>query len=70
MTGSLDGRVIAVTGGAGGIGQGIARAIVEAVTHWRDPEKLAEISTGLGEAMRGTESGALADGERLAQRGW
>jgi len=30
MTGSLDGRVIAVTGGAGGIGQGIARAIVEA----------------------------------------
>ncbi|QBK31149.1 SDR family NAD(P)-dependent oxidoreductase [Roseitalea porphyridii] len=30
MTGRLDGRVIAVTGGAGGIGQGIARAIVEA----------------------------------------
>ncbi|WP_349364996.1 MAG: SDR family NAD(P)-dependent oxidoreductase [Roseitalea porphyridii] len=30
MTGSLDGRVIAVTGGAGGIGQGIAWAIVEA----------------------------------------
>jgi len=47
-----------------------ARAIVEAVTHWQDPAKLAEISTGLGEAMRGTESGGLADRERLAQRGW
>jgi len=47
-----------------------ARAIVEAVTHWQDPKRLAEISTGLGEAMRGTVSGALADRDRLAQRGW
>lgn len=47
-----------------------ARAIVEATTHWQDPERLATISTGLGEAMRGTESGALADRDRLAQRGW
>lgn len=30
MNGFLEGRVIAVTGGAGGIGRGIARAIVEA----------------------------------------
>lgn len=46
-----------------------ARAVVEAVTHWQDAAKLAEISTGLGEAMRGTESGRLADEERLAPRG-
>src|SRR5690606_31579641 len=46
-----------------------ARAIVQAVTHYRDAKKLAEISTGLGEAMRGTESGKLAEPERLAGRG-
>jgi pyridoxal 5'-phosphate synthase pdxS subunit len=46
-----------------------ARAIVEAVTHWRDAKRLAEISTGLGGAMRGTAAAALGDGERLAARG-
>ena len=46
-----------------------ARAIVDAVTHWQDAAKLAEISSGLGEAMRGTESARLADTERLAPRG-
>ena len=30
-----------------------ARAIVQAVTHFRDPKKLAEVSTGLGPAMVG-----------------
>ncbi len=30
-----------------------ARAIVQAVTYYNDPEKLAEISTGLGEPMKG-----------------
>ncbi len=47
-----------------------ARAIVEAVTHWQDAARLAAISTGLGGAMRGTESGTLDARERLAQRGW
>ena len=47
-----------------------ARAIVEATTYWDDPAKLAEISSGLGKAMPGIESGALADSERLAARGW
>jgi pyridoxal 5'-phosphate synthase pdxS subunit len=46
-----------------------ARAIVDAVTHWQDAEKLAEISAGLGEAMRGTESARLSHTERLAPRG-
>lgn len=33
----------------------MAHAIVQAVTHYNDPEKLAEISTGLGAAMPGLE---------------
>ncbi len=49
---------------------GRARAIVEATTHWEDPAKLAEISTGLGEAMAGLEISSLAESERYATRGW
>ncbi|MCB9550785.1 MAG: pyridoxal 5'-phosphate synthase lyase subunit PdxS [Myxococcales bacterium] len=47
-----------------------ARAIVDAVTYWEDPKKLAEISTGLGTPMRGIELKNLAEHERLATRGW
>jgi pyridoxal 5'-phosphate synthase pdxS subunit len=47
-----------------------ARAVVAAVTHWQDPQKLAEVSTGLGVAMRGIEMERLGAGERLAARGW
>ncbi|MDR1986084.1 MAG: pyridoxal 5'-phosphate synthase lyase subunit PdxS [Treponema sp.] len=47
-----------------------AKAIVEAVTYYQNPEKLAKISTGLGEAMPGISAGTLGDGERLAVRGW
>jgi pyridoxal 5'-phosphate synthase pdxS subunit len=47
-----------------------ARAIVEAVTYWEDPVKLAEISTGLGEAMRGIELDKIAPEDRMAPRGW
>jgi pyridoxal 5'-phosphate synthase pdxS subunit len=47
-----------------------AKAIVDAVTYYQDPEKLAEISTGLGEAMLGISAGSLAEDERLAVRGW
>ncbi len=45
-----------------------ARAIVEATTHFEDPEHVAKVSHGLGEAMRGDELAEL--GERLAARGW
>ena len=45
-----------------------ARAIVEATTHFTDAALVAKVSTGLGEAMRGEEIGALT--ERLAERGW
>ncbi len=47
-----------------------ARAVVDAVTFWEDPKKLAEISTGLGAAMPGIELSELGDGERMAKRGW
>ena len=47
-----------------------ARAIVEAATHYRDPDVLARVSTGLKDAMPGLEIGALAAGEMLQGRGW
>jgi pyridoxal 5'-phosphate synthase pdxS subunit len=46
----------------------MARAIVEATTHFDDAELVAKVSTGLGAAMRGEELGELT--ERLATRGW
>jgi len=47
-----------------------ARAIVDAVTYYREPEILAEISKGLGEAMPGIDVRKLAEEELLAVRGW
>jgi len=47
-----------------------AKAIVEAVTHYQDPAKLAEISTGLGDAMPGISTRGLPENEQLAVRGW
>jgi len=47
-----------------------AAAIVEAVTHFRDAEVLARVSTGLREAMPGLEIGPLAEAELLQHRGW
>ena len=47
-----------------------AKAIVAAVTHYNDPKILAEVSRGLGEAMRGLELSTITPEERLAARGW
>ena len=48
-----------------------ARAIVEATTHFDDPERVAAASRELGEAMPGIEIGTLeADGGLLQNRGW
>jgi pyridoxal 5'-phosphate synthase pdxS subunit len=48
-----------------------AKAIVEATTHFKDPERLLAASSDLGEPMRGDEIGRLAaEGELLQQRGW
>ena len=47
-----------------------ARAIVEAVTNFDDPKMLAEISKGLGEAMKGIEISTIKPEQRLQERGW
>jgi pyridoxal 5'-phosphate synthase pdxS subunit len=47
-----------------------AQAIVQAVTHYDDPEILAEVSRGLGEAMVGINISEIPTAERLAVRGW
>jgi pyridoxal 5'-phosphate synthase pdxS subunit len=45
-------------------------AIVEATTHYDDPERLAQASRGLGAAMAGIEIGALGENGLLQNRGW
>jgi pyridoxal 5'-phosphate synthase pdxS subunit len=47
-----------------------AKAIVEATTHFNDPEILARVSAGLGEPMRGLQAAGLAPEELLETRGW
>jgi pyridoxal 5'-phosphate synthase pdxS subunit len=47
-----------------------AKAIVEAVTHYNNPEILAEISKNLGEPMVGINVSSLPQEEMLAERGW
>ena len=47
-----------------------ARAIVDAVTFWRDAKKLADASRGLGDSMRGLETTALATSDKMSTRGW
>jgi pyridoxal 5'-phosphate synthase pdxS subunit len=44
-----------------------ARAIVEATTHFNDPERVAAASLGLGEAMPGLEIAGLAAEDALLQ---
>lgn len=45
-----------------------AKAIVQAVTYYNDTKVLAEVSSGLGEAMKGLTIESLED--RYAKRGW
>ena len=45
-------------------------AIVQAVTHYNDPQILAEISEDLGEAMVGITMETLSEAEKMAHRGW
>ena len=46
-----------------------ARAIVEAVLHFRDPDVLARVSRGLGEAMVGIGMETLSAGQLMHTRG-
>ncbi len=47
-----------------------AKAIVEATTHYQNPEILAKVSENLGEPMVGISVRSLSDSEQLAVRGW
>jgi len=47
-----------------------AAAIVRATTFYDDPDVIAKVSRGLGEAMVGIGAGELAPEQRYAGRGW
>jgi pyridoxal 5'-phosphate synthase pdxS subunit len=47
-----------------------AEAIVEATTFYDDPNRLAEISSGLKDAMEGLDISDIPDDEMLQNRGW
>ncbi|MEE9202487.1 MAG: pyridoxal 5'-phosphate synthase lyase subunit PdxS [Dehalococcoidia bacterium] len=48
----------------------VARAIVKAVTYYKDPQMVAEASRGLGEAMPGLDIKSLPEESLLSTRGW
>jgi pyridoxal 5'-phosphate synthase pdxS subunit len=47
-----------------------AKAIVQATTHFRDPDVLARVSEELGEAMPGLEISKMAEKDLMQTRGW
>jgi pyridoxal 5'-phosphate synthase pdxS subunit len=47
-----------------------AKAIVEATTHYQDPDVLARVSRGLGGAMPGLEIGSIQSENLIQHRGW
>jgi pyridoxal 5'-phosphate synthase pdxS subunit len=47
-----------------------ARAIVEATTHFRDPNIIAKVSRNLGQPMIGRSVASMPEEEHLAVRGW
>lgn len=47
-----------------------AKAIVQTTTYFDDYPRLAELSKGLGEAMKGIEISKLSESERMQERGW
>ncbi len=47
-----------------------ARAIVEATTHFRDADIIAEVSKDLGEPMVGRQISSIPEAELIAGRGW
>ena len=46
------------------------KAIVDAVTYYKDAAKLVEISTDLKSAMKGVDMSEIPEGERMQERGW
>ncbi|MCX5994384.1 MAG: pyridoxal 5'-phosphate synthase lyase subunit PdxS [Chloroflexi bacterium] len=50
--------------------ESMAKAIVKATTHYKDPAIIAEVSKGIGTAMAGLDIKTIPEGELLAPRGW
>jgi pyridoxal 5'-phosphate synthase pdxS subunit len=48
----------------------VAKAIVEATTHYNDAKILARVSRGLGDAMSGLSTASLRPEDLLETRGW
>ncbi len=47
-----------------------AKAIVQATTHFKDPDVLVKVSEDLGDAMAGIETSKLAEKDLMQTRGW
>ncbi|MBF90082.1 MAG: pyridoxal 5'-phosphate synthase lyase subunit PdxS [Candidatus Marinimicrobia bacterium] len=47
-----------------------AKAIVQSVTNYDDPAKLAEVSQGLQTAMEGLDIADIPEEQRMQERGW
>ncbi len=47
-----------------------AKAIVQATTHFNNPDILAQVSSGLKKAMKGLDMNEIAPEDRLQERGW
>ncbi len=47
-----------------------AQAIVEATTHYKDPEILAKVSHNLGKPISGLDLKQIPENEKMAERGW
>ena len=48
----------------------MAKAVVQAVTHYNNPDIIAEMSKGLGDAMPGLDVRNMKEEELLSVRGW
>jgi pyridoxal 5'-phosphate synthase pdxS subunit len=48
----------------------MAKAVVKATTHFKDPAIIAEVSKGIGTAMPGQDIKKIPEKELLAPRGW
>ena len=48
----------------------MAEAIVKATTHFNDPDIIADVSRGLGDAMPGLDVRTMPEEQQLAVRGW
>ena len=50
--------------------EAMAKAIVKATTHYKDPAIIAEVSKGIGTAIPGQDIKKIPEKELLAPRGW